>query len=235
MIKAGVAITDITPKQGLELAGYPHYPRNNTGAHDTLYASCMYLSDEKNEIAMVTLDILFFSKIHVKEVRKRVEKACGIAGSNVMISCSHTHSGPWASGRLDIESLEAGKEQPKEYVEELITKITELIVKAKEESFEAKFASGTALCGAESGVGGNRRLPGGPHDPLVSVMAVKDMQDVVRGIFVNYTLHPTFIHEWSTVCTADYPAYLRVQLNEFEKNAVVGFRCFTAYHHFSCA
>ena len=223
MLKAGVALVDITPEQGLELAGYPHYPRNNTGAHDSLYAACMYLSDGKKEVAMVTLDILFFSKQHVTEVRRRVEDLCGISGSNVMISCSHTHSGPWAAGRLDIESLEAGKEQPKEYVEELISKITELIVKAKAEAFDARFAAGTALCGAESGVGGNRRLPGGPHDPLVSVMAVKDMEDVVRGVFVNYTLHPTFIHEWSDVCTADYPGYLRIQLNELEKDAVVGF------------
>ncbi|MBO5070849.1 MAG: hypothetical protein J6C37_10900 [Roseburia sp.] len=223
MLKAGVALVDITPEQGLELAGYPHYPRNNTGAHDPLYAACMYLNDGKKEVAMVTLDLLFFSKRHVAKVRSCVESACGIPGNCVMISCSHTHSGPWASGRLDIESLEAGKGQPKEYVESLISKITEIIVKAKAEAFDAKFASGTALCGAESGVGGNRRLPGGPHDPLVSVMAVKDMQDAVRGIFVNYTLHPTFIHEWSTVCTADYPGYLRLQLSELEKDAVVGF------------
>ena len=66
-------------------------------------------------------------------------------------------------------------------------------------------------------------MPGGPHDPLVSVMAVKDEKDNVRGIFVNYTLHPTFIHEWSNVCTADYPCYLRMQLEEMEPGAVVGF------------
>jgi hypothetical protein len=223
MLKAGVALTDITPEQGVELGGYPHYPRNNTGAHDPLYAACMYLSDGGKEVAMVTLDLLFFSKLHAQKVRSLVEKACGIPGKNIMISCSHTHSGPWAAGRLDIESLESGAKQPKEYVDGLIEKLVALITKAKSEAFDASFASGTELCGAESGIGGNRRLPGGPHDPLVSVMAVKDTQDVVRGIFVNYTLHPTFIHEWSTVCTADYPAYLRVQLNEMEPDAVVGF------------
>ena len=220
-LKAGAALVDITPEQGLELAGYPHYPRNNTGAHDPLYGACMYLNDGKTEVAMVTLDLLFFSKQHAAKVRELVKEKCGV--ENVMISCSHTHSGPWASGRLDIESLEAGKEQPKEYVESLINKITDIICKAKAESFDAKFAAGTTLCGAESGVGGNRRIPGGPHDPLVSVMAIKDSKDVVRGIFVNYTLHPTFIHEWSNVCTADYPGYLRIQLNEYEKDAVVGF------------
>ena len=39
MLKVGMTRAEITPPQGLELAGYPHYPRNNTGAHDPLYAA----------------------------------------------------------------------------------------------------------------------------------------------------------------------------------------------------
>ena len=223
MLKAGVSRIDITPPKGLELAGYPHYPRYNEGAHDPLMAACMYLANDGKEVAMITLDLLFFSKKHTTEVRRRVEAECGIAGNCIMISCSHTHSGPWASGRLDSESLEAGKEQPKEYVEELISKIVAIIKEAKENAFDASFGANVSLCGAESGVGGNRRMPGGPHDPLVSVMAVKDASDTIRGIFVNYTLHPTFIHEWSNVCTADYPCYLRMELEESVPGVVVGF------------
>ncbi len=212
---------DITPPQGLELAGYPHYPRNNEGAHDPLYAACMYLENNGEAVAMVTLDLLFFSKVHVKTVREKILAACGV--KNVMVSCSHTHSGPWASGRLDIESLEAGKEQPMEYVNDLINKIVTIVCEAKANAFPASFAANTQLCGAESGIGGNRRLPGGPHDPLVSVLAIKDEKDAVRGIMVNYTLHPTFIHEWSNVCTADYPCYLKLELEEQYPGALVGF------------
>lgn len=223
MLKAGMARVDITPPQGLELAGYPHYPRYNTGAHDPLYAACMYLSDSGREIAMVTLDLLFFSKKHAIRARQLTEAVCGIPAENVMISCSHTHSGPWASGRLDIESLEAGKEQPLEYVDSVVKAIAGIIQQAKAGAFPASFGASTALCGAESGVGGNRRIPGGPHDPLVSVMAVRDMDQKIRGIFVNYTLHPTFIHEWSNVCTADYPCYLKLELEEQIPGVIVGF------------
>ncbi len=223
MLKACMLRVDITPPQGLELAGYPHYPRNNEGYHDPLYAACMYLNNGKKEIFMVTLDLLFFSKKHITEVRRRVLEKTGIPGECVMISCSHTHSGPWASGRLDIESLEAGKEQPHEYVEFLIATITELVVNGQKNAFDASFGYGTALCGAESGVGGNRRLPGGPHDPMVSVMAIKDTADQVRGMMVNYTLHPTFIHEWSNVCTADYPCYLKMEVEEQITGCLVGF------------
>ena len=218
-----MAIADISPEKGEELGGYPHYPRHNTGVHDPLQAAAMYLNNGTEEIALVTLDLLFYSKKHVKEVRERIQKACGIPEKHVMISCSHTHSGPWAAGRLDIESLEAGAQQPEEYVKSLNDKIVTVVESAKKEAFEAEFTSGTAHCGAESGVGGNRRAPGGPHDPLVSVMAVRDKEKKIRGIFVNYTLHPTFIHEWSTVCTADYPGYLKQQLREMHPDAVIGF------------
>ena len=223
MLKACMKRVDITPPQGLELAGYPHYPRNNKGFHDPLYAACLYLSNGTEEVAFITLDLLFFSKQHTKKIRALLEAECGMKGANIMVSCSHTHSGPWASGRLDIESLEAGKEQPKEYVAFLIQTIKDLIIDARKDAFDAQFACGYELCGAESGVGGNRRIPGGPHDPKVSFMAIKDAASDLRGAMINYTLHPTFIHEWSEVCTADYPCYLKMEIEEAHPKCLTGF------------
>ena len=140
-----------------------------------------------------------------------------------MISCIHTHSGPWASGRLDIEGIESGVPQPHEYIEQTVAAIARLIEDARADAFPAQICADVTVCGAESGIGGNRRIAGGPHDPLVSVIAVRDMEKKVRGMFVNYTLHPTFIHEWSTVCTADYVGYLRQELTEQEDGLVVCF------------
>ena len=223
MLLAGTAIADISPNPGEELGGYPHYPRNNTGVHDPLYAACLYLDNGAAQAAFVTLDLLFLSKRHVARVRELAETTCGIPRGAIMISCSHTHSGPWAAGRLDVESLELGKEENPEYIRFLINAIVSVLISAKKNAFPAEFTSCLGMCGAESGVGGNRRVPGGPHDPLVSVLAVRDREKIIRGIFVNYTLHPTFIHEWSTLVTADYPCYLRAELNERENRAVIGF------------
>ncbi len=223
MLKACMQKIDITPPLGLELAGYPHYPRYNEGAHDPLHATCMYLENCGAEAVMVTLDLLFISKKYVEKIRKNVEARCGIDTASIMISCTHTHSGPWTSARDDVESIEAGLAQPMEYIEDIIEKITEMIVKAKREAFDAYFASGVAVCGAESGIGGNRRMRGGPHDPLVSVLAIKDTSDNVKGVIVNYALHPTFIHEWSNVCTADFPCYVKLELEESFPGALVGF------------
>lgn len=223
MLKAAVTQVDITPPLGLGLEGYPHYARLNEGAHDPLEATCMYIDNGKEEIAMITLDLLYFSKPHVKTVREKVEKKCGIKGNNIMITCTHTHSGPKIFGNASLEDIESNKPQPMEYVESVITKIVELICEAKASAFPAKFARGTEVCGAESGIGGNRVIKGGPHDPLVSVMAIKDMNDIVKGAIVNYSLHPTFIHEWSNLCTADFPCYVKMEVEETFPQANCGF------------
>lgn len=209
MLKAGVSIIDITPPAGIELGGYPHFLRHNEGIHDPLYASCILLDDAKTKIALVCMDILFFSKKYVSEVRKKVSESIEIKPGNIMISCSHTHSGPWASGRLDLEALEKGLKPDMDYVEELKNKIINLIIEADKNQFQAKVGTGFGICGRECGVGGNRRNPEGPADPEVWTIGVKDSADKWKAALVKYSLHPTVIHEDSALVTADYPAYIR--------------------------
>lgn len=67
----------MTPPKGVRLAGYPHFTRENTGYHDRLYATAVYLTDGETEFVFVTLDILFFSKKYAAEVRQRVSAQCG--------------------------------------------------------------------------------------------------------------------------------------------------------------
>ena len=211
-LKAGVSIIDISPEKGIELAGYPHYLRHNTGIHDPLYASCIFLDDGTTKLAIVCMDILFFSKVYVKEVRSRVSSKINIPAENIMISCSHTHSGPWASGRLDLEGLKKGLKPDTSYVLSLKDKLVDLINCAYSNTFEAKIGIDKGICGKERGIGGNRRDPDGLTDPEVWIIGIKDGKDNWRACLVKYSLHPTIIHEESTVVTADYPGYIRKYL-----------------------
>lgn len=223
-LTAGVATVDISPDIGHELAGYPHFTRPNNGVHDPLMASCLYLNDGTTQTAIVTMDLLFFSKHNVTIVRKSVTQRCDIPSENIMISCSHTHSGPWASGKLDEDSLLGGTQsEDKEYVLELNEKLIDLICRAKAGSFVAKVGSGATRCGAEKGIGGNRRDKNGVCDPSVNVISIKDLSGRIRGVFANYTLHPTFLHEDSTVVSADYPGYMRTYIKKAFPDAVFGF------------
>ncbi len=152
-----------------------------------------------------------------------VRELVGIPAENLMISCSHTHSGPWASGRLDYESLIAGAEQDQRYVDELVGKIVGIVLKAKENAFPAAIGFGSAYCGREQGIGGNRRVPDGPCDPHAYVLAVKDLRGTIRCVLVNYALHPTVLHEDSSVVSADYPGYIRNEISEEYPDAVMLF------------
>lgn len=216
MLKAGTSIVNISPKKGVELAGYPHFPRYNTGINDPLYASCLFLDNGKVKIAVIAMDILFFSRKYVQEVRSRIQEKTSIPGSNIFISVSHTHSGPWAAGRLDMEALENGLHVNNEYVGELKNKTVQLAVEATSNVFDATLGSGFVMCGKEKGIGGNRRDPEGPADPEMWTVAVKDENNILRAAIVKYALHPTVIHEDSTLVTADYPGYIREYLKQEE-------------------
>ena len=222
-LKAGVSITEISPKKGIELAGYPHYSRSNTGIHDPLYASCIFLDNGEAKVAIVCMDLVMISKKYVRIIRNNVEKACGIPSNNIFISCSHTHSGPWASGLDDIEAMQKGYEPNEEYVQSLIKKLTDLIIDAYEHTFNAKIGIGKGICGREKGVGGNRRNPDGVTDPDVFVIGLKDDKDDWKAFLVKYALHPTLIHEESALVTADYPAYIREFLTKNKPGAYLLF------------
>lgn len=213
-LRAGTSIIDISPELGVELAGYPHYPRYNTGIHDPLYASCIYLNDGITKLAVVCMDLVMFSNKYADTVCNKIASKTDIPAKNIMITCSHTHSGPWASGMLDLEALRDGSKPDEKYIEELENKLVKLFIEAHNNNFNAKIGIEKGYCGKESGVGGNRRDPNGLADPEVWVIGVQDEESNWKACLVKYSLHPTVIHEGSTLVTADYPAYIRQKLSE---------------------
>src|SRR5208282_2025556 len=91
---AGVAVSDISPRKPLFLAGYPHVPRTSTGIHDKLLASALYLSDGTAPLLLLGVDILFISPQSADLCRKRISTKTGVPARNILISATHTHSGP---------------------------------------------------------------------------------------------------------------------------------------------
>jgi hypothetical protein len=212
VLRAGVSIADISPGPGIELAGYPHHPRHNRGIHDPLFAACLCLDDGSTRLAIVSMDIVMYSKKYVNSVRDKAARRTNIPAKNIMICCSHTHSGPWASGRLDMEALEQGLKPDSDYVSDLGKTLVSLISEAYGNIFEARIGVEKGFCGREQGVGGNRRDPYGIADPEVWTIGVQDREGNWKACLVKYTLHPTFLHSESFLVSADYPGYIRKYL-----------------------
>jgi neutral ceramidase len=213
-LMAGVSLVDISPGPGIELAGYPHHPRHNKGVHDPLFAGCICLDDGKTKLAIVSMDLLMYSKKEVRAVRDRIARITPIPEGNIMISCTHTHSGPWASGRLDLEALEQNLQPDPGFLAGLQSKLVSLVKEAWEGRFEAAVGIEKGFCGREKGVGGNRRNPEEIADPEVWVVGIKDTSGTFRGCLIKYALHPTFLHSDNRLVSADYPGCIRRCLAE---------------------
>jgi neutral ceramidase len=211
---AGVSLVDISPGPGIELAGYPHHPRYNKGVHDPLFAGCICLDDGTTKLAIVSMDLLMYSKREVRAVREEIARVTPLPAGNVMITCAHTHSGPWASGRLDLEALEQNLQPDPGFMADLHGKLVSLVKEAWEGRFEAAIGIEKGFCGREKGVGGNRRNPEEIADPEVWVVGVRDKSGAFRGCLVKYALHPTFLHSDNYLVSADYPGCIRKCLAE---------------------
>lgn len=92
-LRAGVAKVDITPPSGIFMWGYAARKAPSTGVLDPLYARILVLDDNRTRIAIVALDLgKSFGPSSLERLRQSIEKSSGVTG--VLVTASHTHSGP---------------------------------------------------------------------------------------------------------------------------------------------
>ena len=207
---AGAAIVDVTPKKPMFLHGYPHVERISEGTHDPLYASAMILADGKNQMGFCAVDVMFISKEITTSVREEVQKATGIKGENLMISASHSHSGPVIFSDIFYDPV-VPKADP-EYITYLVNKIVQVYIEAFQNKRESKIAITTA---DGSGVGGNRHSITDAIDPEIPVVIIKDAAtDKIVALATIYCMHPTVLHEDSKLYSADFPGYTRQYIKD---------------------
>ena len=93
-VQLGAASINITPSVGTWMGGYGARDHGAEDIHDDLYAKVLVFSDGETKAAIVTCDLVGVTEENTAAVRALVEERTGIPGSHVMITCSHTHSGP---------------------------------------------------------------------------------------------------------------------------------------------
>jgi neutral ceramidase len=209
---AGAATADITPTDSTFLFGYPHVPRYSSGVHDPLLSSALYLADGRTSLLMVANDVIFISRQTARRVRDRIESETGVPASNMMITATHTHSGPLTADMLSNEADVVVPKTDPRYLERLEGGIVRAAVAACRSARPAQIGAAVA---DGSCVGTNRHDPAGPADPQVPVLAVRD---AANGTFVAAMLvcsmHPTVLHEDSTVISGDFPGLARQYLGK---------------------
>lgn len=209
-LKAGAAQVDITPLQTQFLYGYPHVRRYSTGIHDPLWSSALYMADSVcgSEIMFIANDIIYVDREMTHNIRMRIGKRTGMKPETIMITATHTHSGP----RTVVGFFEWDPVVPQpdpEYVGFVEDRVVEAGCLAYE---RAKPATAGLATADSSGIGTNRRDPAGPADHEVPVLAVKTPDGENIACMLVCSMHPTVLHEDSTLVSGDFPGMARLYL-----------------------
>ena len=93
---AGFGRAKITPDYSVPLAGYGNTTqRMSEGSLTFIYTSCIAVTDANGQsILMYTNDHVCTSELTLDDLRSAISEATGVPGNRIMISATHTHSGP---------------------------------------------------------------------------------------------------------------------------------------------
>lgn len=232
-ILAGVTQINITPE-----TGYPHYRTYGTGVDDSLFVKAIVFRQGNIKWGIAVCDLLWIERGLSAEVRTRVAEKTGIPFGNLMLTATHTHTGP--AYEPDIYELNEHVRKSGVSAEQavakngypalLVEKITEALVSAHKRAVPARLRS------AKDSVGGlsfNRRFilkdgkvktnPGrgnrdivqaaGPVDPALDMVFIEKQSDgSLMGVVSNFAVHADTYG--GTAFSADYPGVLDKNLRE---------------------
>ena len=200
-LEAGVGRCVITPKQSMWLSGYASRKEPSSGKIHDLYAKALAVRDENGETSViVTTDLIGLSAEVSRKTAEGVQEKFSIPRERLMLTASHTHSGPvMLDNLINIYPLD---EEQLRLVSEYTDELPGLLVQAIEsaladlEPCTLKWGVGQAGFAAnrrEYTPGGviNRHNPIGPVDHDVPVLAVCREDGTTKGVLFGYACHNT--------------------------------------------
>lgn len=216
VLRAGVAKTDITPATNLPMYGYFDRIKNDetaTGTLDPLFSRVLVLEAAHSRIAIVTLDLgRTFDSATMDQIRTALQQQDDISG--LILTASHTHSGP---NIVDIDPPASVAAWEKLAAEKIIRAAHE----ACEHLTKARLGTGygSVYIGYDRRVvnpdgtvrmlwSNPTRIPTSPVDPTVAVLRVDRMDGTPMAILVNYACHPVIFGSDNHQYSADYPGVM---------------------------
>jgi neutral ceramidase len=219
-MEIGFGDVDITPPLGAPMMGQL-IAHPNVGVESSLHALSMALRDGERVVLFVVCDILMFSNEDADEARRRVAHKLMIDRDAIIISATHTHSGPSTMPVF-------GQEKNALYHEQLMTGIVQSAVEAVAGLLPACLSWGQTAC---PGYGFNRRFvmtdgsvethpllfdplivrPEGPDQSTLHLLAAasQDRPEVPVALAVFFGCHPTVMPRENKLISADFPGKVR--------------------------
>lgn len=189
------------------MVGYPHAERTSTGVHDPLYASAVCLENGDSAALLISLDILFVTAEWSRSCREDISRQTGIPPQAILIAATHTHSGPHTAEILAWRDDPVVPPVDPVY----LAFLHEQTVAAAVEAWKTRQPSEAAWVTADVRglAGGNRIDPEGAEDPEAGLLFLQSAKGVPLAVLSIYGMHPTVLHEDSTLISSDFIAFTR--------------------------
>jgi hypothetical protein len=232
---AGAAKENITPRRYMWMSGYASRDQPADGKITDLWAKALAIESPAGERAvLVTVDLVGIPA----EITAKVQEHAASAGivstpSQLVICCSHTHTGPVIRDNLAAMYFldEDQVRRIKEYHEQLLASLARVVDEAWRRREPARLAWGVGTCDLAVNRRNNKeadvvqlRAEGrlaGPVDHEVPVLTARNEKGDLTAVVFGYACHATVLslNQWS----GDYPGFAQIELEKVHPAAVALF------------
>jgi len=228
-LKAGFAQVEITPPKECPLIGYNQreelHPSGNGGVNDPLYIRALILENSADgRFLILSLDLAIVETPCADELRRVAAGAAGLNVERVMVSCTHTHSGPypwrreWGQDGFEVVTDDVTSSPSEDFYNQLVDAVARAAKLVGNDLSPAKFR----VRQSQLGFAYKRRVATSrgiemcwnpketPHlepEPADdSTLVVLQIQRPVGDIILfNVAGHPVTLGKESWVISADWP------------------------------
>ena len=240
LLQVGFGQVEITPVRPTPMAGY-YGNRLSTETHDPLWSKATVMFDGQTSIAIISLDLVATTRWLVDETRTLIASQSKMPPECILISATHSHTGPVLFDPNSSRYNRFGNEAPetKQFMLDLPSKIAESVVKAiaakqpltvrhaigKEPqlAFNRRFFMTDGTVGWNPGKRNPRIVrEAGPTDDNLPMVAFYSKSGELSGLLSNFSIHLDTVGgtQWS----ADMPFTLEQSLSK-----VFGATCHLQY------
>jgi hypothetical protein len=205
-LRAGAARTEIRVPDGAPLAGYgawrrrlvvpdvlglyPHafWFKPSEGTLDELAARALVIYAGDTRVTWVAVDLIAVTQDFTRRVGERLT-ANGIRAGTLIVSASHTHSGPGGFLAAPVFAVSATDREAPAVRDAILDAIVEAVRRAGAGARDARLAVGRA----EAPPGLARGRMASDPDPTVIVLMFRTVQSEPIAVVWNYAIHATML------------------------------------------
>jgi hypothetical protein len=194
MMKLGTAQIDITPQPGVELSGFAARLQPSIGVLDKLFAKALFIETEQTKLLWIHCDLIGFDRAIVLEFRRWAHEKFGLGTHQVMLSATHTHSGP-----ATIHLRECGEYDPVyvEFLQKSLRRAAEIAVAQSE-------VVGLTCVEGQLALAVDRRQTATPHtDPRIAAIGFRRHDGSFIAVLMNFAMHPVALGSTNRDISAD--------------------------------